>query len=91
MPPPIFIYSAFHNKRPPLGVPGGDGREISGGVQGGVGDFYEKSVFGPGTLPQAPFFVKKKGFWSWYVAAGAFFSEKISFWYWNVAAGAFFC
>ena len=35
--------------------------------------FCEKIVFGPGTLPQAPFFVKKTRFWSWNVAAGAFF------------------
>ena len=38
--------------------------------------FVKNCVFGPGTLPQAPFFVKKIRFWSWNVAAGAFFEWK---------------
>ena len=46
-------------------------------------------VFGPGTLPQAPFFLLKIVFLSWNVAAGAFFNEKLRFWSRNVAAGAF--
>ena len=36
------------------------------------GFFFEKKVFGVGTLPQAPFFYEKTRFWSWNVAAGAF-------------------
>ena len=36
------------------------------------------------------FYMKKKRFWSWNVAAGAFFIGKTRFWCWNVAAGAFF-
>ena len=35
--------------------------------------FVKKHVFGPGVLPQAPFFSEKTRFWSWNVAAGAFF------------------
>ena len=37
----------------------------------------KKIVFGPGTLPQAPFLSRKLRFWCWYVAAGAFFGWKI--------------
>ena len=39
----------------------------------------KKHVFGPGTLPQAPFFTAKTRFWSWNVAAGAFFCCKNTF------------
>ena len=47
-------------------------------------------VFGPGALPQAPFFSEKYVFGPGTLPQALFFSEKMRFWSWYVAAGAFF-
>ncbi|MFX4226560.1 MAG: hypothetical protein ACFHHU_01300 [Porticoccaceae bacterium] len=52
---------------------------------------YEKiGLWCPGTLPQAPFFVKKQVFGVGTLPQAPFICEKTRFWSWNVAAGAFY-
>ena len=59
--------------------------------QPAAGAFFceKKHAFGPGTLPQAPFFVKKHAFGPGTLPQALFFCGKLCFWSRNVAAGAF--